>query len=132
MSGDYAPFCRCPDVGKECEGFEVEAARRLAVDLGVRLAIIRFRWPELRQDLEAGKFDVAMSGITMRPERLLFASFTRPYAVTSTVVLVKNTKRFSSLAAVNQPGVRLAVNAGAVISSKLLMLNLVQRLFLSR
>ncbi len=118
MSGDYAPFCLCPESGEstrtndQCVGFEVEAARRLAANLGVRLEIVRFHWPELRHNLEAGKFDVAMSGVTMRPDRLLFATFTHPYAVAGTVVLVADPKRFPSVAGVNQTGVRLAVNAG--------------------
>ncbi len=78
----------------------------------MQLAIVRFRWPELRRDLEADKFDVAMSGVTMRPERLLFATFTHPYAVAGAVVLVADHTRFPSTMAVNQSGVRLAVNAG--------------------
>lgn len=112
MSGDYAPFCLCSEAEDSCAGFEVDAAHRLAVDLGVGLEIVRFRWPELRQDLEAGKFDVAMSGVTMRPERLLFAAFSRPYAVAGAVVLVADQKRLPTITAVNQPGVRVAVNAG--------------------
>lgn len=112
MSGDYAPFCICQEPNDACTGFDVEVARRLAADLGVTLKIVRFLWSELRQDLEGEKFDLAMSGITMRPDRLLFADFTRPYAVAGAVVLVADKKRFSSMSAVNQPGVRLAVNAG--------------------
>lgn len=112
MSGDYAPFCVCNAASSDCEGFEVEVAHRLAVDLGVKLEIVRFRWPELRQDVEAGKFDLALSGITMRPERLFFAAFSYPYAVAGAVVLVADTVRFPSVATINQSGVRLAVNAG--------------------
>jgi cyclohexadienyl dehydratase len=118
MSGDYAPFCLCPaseespGSNEKCTGFEVETARRLAADLGVRLEIVRFRWPELRHDLEADKFDVVMSGVTMRPERLLFATFTRPYAVAGAVVLVADPQRFPVVTAVNHTDVRLAVNAG--------------------
>jgi len=112
MSGDYAPFCVCPGPGVECFGFEVDTARRLAADMGVNLEIVRFRWPELRKDFVEEKFDLVMSGVTMRPERLLFASFSRPYAVAGTVVLVSEKDLFPSVTAVNQPGVRLAVNAG--------------------
>ena len=112
MSGDYAPFCVCPESNDDCFGFEVDAARRLAADMGVKLQIIRFRWPELRKDFKEEKFDIVMSGVTMRPERLLFSSFSRPYAVAGAVVLVADKDRFPSVTAVNRAGVRLAVNAG--------------------
>ncbi len=112
MSGDYSPFCVCPEASETCAGFDVDVARRLATDLGVTLEIVRFQWANLRQALEDEKFDIVMSGTTMRPERLLFADFTRPYAVAGAVVLVIDKKRFSSMNAVNQTGVRLAVNAG--------------------
>ncbi|MBI3246655.1 MAG: transporter substrate-binding domain-containing protein [Deltaproteobacteria bacterium] len=112
MSGDYAPFCVCTESAQECSGFEVEMARRLAADLAVRFDIVRFRWPELRHDVMAEKFDLAMSGVTMRPERLLWSTFTHPYAVSGAMVLVADTSRFPSVAAVDQAGVRLAVNAG--------------------
>ena len=112
MSGDYAPFCVCPESNDDCFGFEVDAARRLAADLGVELQIVRFQWPDLRRDFQEEKFDLVMSGITMRPERLLFAVFSRPYAVAGAVVLVADKDRFPSVTAINQAGVRLAVNAG--------------------
>ena len=112
MSGDYQPFSRCEDSSSECRGLDVDIAQRLARDLGVTLEIVRFQWPDLLEDLSANAFDVAMSGVTIRPERALIASFTRPYLIAGAVVMVAETERFPSLAAVNQPGVRLVVNAG--------------------
>lgn len=79
MSGDYQPFSLCEGSSSECRGLDVEIAQRLAIDLGVTLEIIRFRWPELLKDLSDNAFDIAMSGVTIRPERALVATFTRPY-----------------------------------------------------
>jgi cyclohexadienyl dehydratase len=112
VSGDYRPFSFCVEGETDCEGFDVEVARRAAADLGVQVTFVRFRWPQLLDDLDAEKFDMAMSGITIRPERLLRATFTRPYAVAAAVVLVTDAKRFATLAAVDQPSIRVAVNAG--------------------
>jgi cyclohexadienyl dehydratase len=112
VSGDYQPFSICSAHLTDCRGFDIDVAQRVATDLGVRLELVRFRWPDLRTDLAAGKFDVAMSGVTLRPERTLTATFTRPYAVAQAVVLVADRERFPSLAAVDQAGVRVAVNAG--------------------
>lgn len=112
VSGDYQPFSVCPENLTDCRGFDIDVAQRVATDLEVRLELVRFGWPDLRTDLAAGKFDVAMSGVTLRPERTQTATFTHPYTVTQAVVLVADRDRFPSLAAVDQAGVRVAVNAG--------------------
>jgi cyclohexadienyl dehydratase len=112
VSGDYHPFSVCSEDMTHCEGFDVEVARQIAIDLGVQVSFVRFRWPELLADLTSAKFDIAMSGITIRPERVLRATFTRPYAMAAAVVLVADGKKFSTLADVNHEKVRVAVNAG--------------------
>jgi cyclohexadienyl dehydratase len=73
-SGDYAPF------SLSGRGFDVEVAGALAKDLGLRVEWVRFRWPELRSMVDAGRFDVAMSGITWRPERAVVGWMTRAVA----------------------------------------------------
>lgn len=73
-SGDYAPFSLAGS------GFDVDVAVALAKDLGLRVEWVRFRWPELRSMVEAGGFDVAMSGITWRPERAVVGGMTRAVA----------------------------------------------------
>jgi cyclohexadienyl dehydratase len=103
-SGDYAPFSFEHD-GK-LEGLDVEVARRFARDEGRPLELLAFRWPELTRDLVAGRFDLAMSGVTMRPERAVVGVFTRPVAEAGAVVVAYNRidPRSSAL--------RLGVNAG--------------------
>jgi len=103
-SGDYAPFSLERD-GRP-DGLDVEVARRFAHDSGRRLELVRFRWPELTSDLIAGRFDLAMGGVTMRPERAVAGAFTRPVAVAGAVVLAR--QRLDPGAS----GLRLGVNAG--------------------
>jgi cyclohexadienyl dehydratase len=112
-SGDYAPFSELASDGT-WHGFDLEIARRLARDLGMRLELVRFRWPQLLADMERGAFDVAMSGVTMNATRAVVGRYTRPYAVVGTVVLIRTeeARRFDSLITLDQPGVRVAVNAG--------------------
>ena len=62
-SGDYAPF------SKDGAGFDVDVARLFAAEQGRPLELVPFKWPELAQSLERGDFDVAMSGVTWRPDR---------------------------------------------------------------
>lgn len=108
-SGDYAPFSTAADGA--LEGLDVEIARRFAHDTGRRVEFVRLRWPALRADLDAGRYDVAMSGVTMRPERALTGVFTRPVATTGAVVLVRRNVR-AALGDLDRPPVRMAVNAG--------------------
>ncbi|MFN8545003.1 MAG: transporter substrate-binding domain-containing protein [Candidatus Binatia bacterium] len=111
-SADYPPFS---SIGrKEIEGLDVEIARRFARDTGRRLELVTFRWPDLTRDLAAGRFDVAMSGVTIRPERTLVGTFTRPMVESGAVVLVRP-EVARTAAQVDTPGLRLGVNAGGYL-----------------
>jgi cyclohexadienyl dehydratase len=96
----------------EFDGFEAVAARAYAAELGVELEWVRFRWPELAADLASGRFDVAMSGVTVRADRSLAAPFTRPVALSSAIAVVADPTRFPDLDALNAEAVTIAVNAG--------------------
>jgi cyclohexadienyl dehydratase len=61
-------------------GFDVELAEQLTRDLGFEIRWVPFRWPELAAELAAGKFDVAMGGITWQPARAVTGYLTRAVA----------------------------------------------------
>lgn len=73
-SGDYPAFSRAG------EGFDVAVAGLLAAGLGTRIEWVSFRWPELRDRVRGDAFDVAMSGITWRPEREVVGWMSRAVA----------------------------------------------------
>lgn len=112
-SGDYAPFSMTTASGAR-EGLDIDLVRRLGADIGCDVELVAFKWPDLNAQLEAGRIDLVASGITMRPERALIGRFSRPYAMTGALALVRaaDTDRFKTLADLNQRGVRVAVNAG--------------------
>jgi cyclohexadienyl dehydratase len=111
-SGDYAPFTSVPD--DMWTGLDIDLAMRLAKDLGARIELVPFTWSSLATDVGRGSFDVAASGVTVRADRALVGRFSRPYATTGAVALVRPRERprFPGVAALNRPGVRLAVNRG--------------------
>lgn len=74
-SGDYAPF------SKAGQGFDIDAARLVAAALGQELVFVPFRWPELEADIARGEFDLAMSGVTWRPERALIGRMSLAVAI---------------------------------------------------
>jgi cyclohexadienyl dehydratase len=111
-SGDYAPFSWNQD--GILEGLDIDMARRMAEDLGVEVRFVRFAWPDLGAEFRAGKFDMVLSGVTVRPERAVLGRYSRPYAVVGAVALVRaeDADRLNGVESLDQPGLRIVVNAG--------------------
>lgn len=112
LSGDYAPFSLERD--SALTGSDVVLARRLAAHLGVAVAFVHTSWPTLMADLQAGRFDVALGGVSVTPERAAVAAFSVPYHDGGKTFIAPCSagSRFASLAAADQPGVRVIVNPG--------------------
>ncbi len=111
-SGDYAPFSVAASDGRAVSGFDLAIASRYARDRGMTLAVVRFRWSRLTDDLAADRFDVAMSGVTVRPERSVLGRFTVPVVESGAVVLVRPGRAASTLDDLDDPAMRIAVNTG--------------------
>jgi cyclohexadienyl dehydratase len=112
-SGDYPPFSEVI-TGGGYEGLDVDVARRLAADLGCDVRFVPFRWPELLARLGSGDLDLVMSGVTMRSERAVAGRYTRPYAFTGAVAVLRPDSLMSPAGVddLNRPGIRIAVNRG--------------------
>jgi cyclohexadienyl dehydratase len=112
-SGDYRPFSFY-DADGTLTGFDVRVAERLAAYLERRLELVPFRWPELTSALQADAFDIAMSGVTIRPDRAVQLAFSRPYICTGAVAVIRASARakFGRLEDLDHPNVRIVVNAG--------------------
>jgi len=109
-SGDYAPFSSA--VEDRIEGFDLTLARAFAADTGLELEFQRFAWPTLSRDVGAGHFDVAMSGVTVRPERSVIGRFSVPVARSGAVVLTRAVHADGGLDGLDRPDVTIAVNQG--------------------
>ncbi len=109
-SGDYAPFSIWPENAEKPRGFSPELLRSWSRATGRRIEWVRFTWPELIEDARAGRFDLAASGITVRPDRSVVGTFSVPLARTSAVVLVSSPKL--TLGDLNSAKRRIAVNRG--------------------
>jgi cyclohexadienyl dehydratase len=111
-SGDYPPFSDWPIDRAEPTGFSVEVARIYAASRGQRSEWARFRWPELSSDLSSSRFDLAISGITVRPDRSVAGRFSIPLTTSGAIVLVEQTSQIRTVVDLGRPGLALAVNAG--------------------
>jgi len=90
----------------------VEVAQAYAASQDQRIEWVRFRWPELLDDLESGHFDLALSGITVRADRSVEGRFSVPLTTSGAVVLVEASSNLRSPLDLQRPGLSLAVNAG--------------------
>lgn len=113
-SGDYAPYSFATKAAQDwpagLSGFDIEVMEAYARDRGLQIQWRPFRWPNLLDGLEGDDFDVAAGGITVRPERSVAGTYTVPLAQSGAVLLSQ--KPATSLAAIDQPGAVIAVNAG--------------------
>jgi polar amino acid transport system substrate-binding protein len=64
----------------ELMGFEVDVARQLAADMGIKAQLLAYDVDRLVPALEAGEIDVIAAGLTITPERALHVNFSQPYA----------------------------------------------------
>jgi cyclohexadienyl dehydratase len=110
-SGDYAPFS-FTESDESLAGFDVAVARRFAEDEDLELELVRFSWPGLLADLRANRFDVAMGGVTVTPERSVAGRFSAPVATSGAMALVQEDSAYRSVEDLGLPGTRLVVNAG--------------------
>lgn len=117
MTGDYAPFSAdsgSADAGGSLVGADVDMAIAYAVSLGVQPRFVRTSWPTLMQDYRAGRFDIAMSGISVTPERATVAAFSLPYHHGGKTPIVRcgTQADFDTLAEIDRPTTRVVVNPG--------------------
>jgi cyclohexadienyl dehydratase len=111
-SADYAPFSHAKNERAEPEGFDVALVRAWASERGRKIAFVRFHWPQLVSALAAGRFDVAASGVTVRPDRSAAGRFTVAVAETEAIALARNPERWGGSATLDRPQIRIAVNRG--------------------
>ncbi len=112
VTGDYPPFS--VESGDRLSGADVDLARQLAVNLHAQPVFIRTSWRSLLDDLRQGDFDVAMSGISVTPERQAEAAFSTPYSSGGKTIIARcaDVGRFHDLAGVDRARVRVVVNPG--------------------
>ncbi len=114
MTGDYKPFTfRDPD--GTWRGADVEMAKRLAAALGVQAVFVPTTWGTMMADFQAGKFDIAMGGVTILKPRAEKGPFTQAVFVDGKRPIARcaDKDRFTSIAAIDRPEVRVIVNPGA-------------------
>ena len=115
-TGDYKPMSFLdPETGSYW-GFDTELAEDLASSLDAEIEYVPTSWPTLTEDTLAGKFDLAICGITITDARKEQALMSDGYLQNGKTVLCRaeDAARYCSLEAVNRPGVRVMENPGGL------------------
>ena len=112
-SGDYPPFSlAAAQADAPPTGYGPSVIQAYAEERGREIEFVSFRWPSLLEALTQDRFDIAVGGLTVRPDRLLAGRFSVPVAQSGALVLVPKESRFRDLETLNKPDVRIAVNHG--------------------
>jgi polar amino acid transport system substrate-binding protein len=111
----YAPWAARGSDG-ELIGFEVDVARQLAADMGVRAELLTYDVERLIPALEAGEIDLIAAGLTITPERALHVNFSAPYAESGIGLATHlgRTADVDDIAELDDPAVTLAAVEGSV------------------
>ena len=112
-TGDYKPFT-FKDADGSRWGADVAMAEDLALSLGVKLVFVPTLWADILADQVAGKFDIAMGGVTITPPRAEKAHFSKPMFTDGKRPITRcaDKDKFQALDAINRPEVRVIVNPG--------------------
>lgn len=97
-------------------GFSIDAARRLADDMGVGVEFVETSWSGIIPDLLNREFDLIMSGLWVTVPRALVINFTTPTAAEGIHVIASRdaAARLKSPADLDRPGIKIAVDAGTL------------------
>jgi len=112
-TGDYKPYTfKRPD--GDFEGIDIAMARSLADSLGVKVEWVQTTWKTLMPDMQVGKCDIGMGGISVTLERQKKAYFSNTLDSDGKIPLVRcaDQAKYQTIEQINQPDVRLVEPAG--------------------
>ncbi len=109
----FVPWAMQDKTG-EWIGFEIDMARKLAQDMGVKVQFVPTKWEGLIPGLLTGKFDLIIAGMMGTPQRALKINFTQPYDFSALQILANKevAKGMDAVADYNSPDVLVLVRNG--------------------
>ena len=113
-TGDYRPMSYRDAGTGTYDGYDAELAAILADTLHVKVEYVPTTWPTLTADTQAGKFDIAICGISRTYDRARMMAMSDGYAETGKTILCRRDEagRYQTLADLDKPEVRVMVNPG--------------------
>ena len=111
--GDYKPFSFQKAEGA-FEGIDVDLMTGFSASLGAKPEWVKTTWANLLPDLNAGKCDIAVGGVSVTTDRQKRAFFSTPYMVNGKTPIARcaDVAKYQSVAAIDKPSVRVIFNPG--------------------
>ncbi len=95
-------------------GFDIDIAREMAKELGLRLSVQNISWGNLIPSLNARRIDVIVAGMSITESRKRLVLFSEPYMSVGQTVLISTRHRdeVATLDDLNKPSYRVAFKPG--------------------
>ncbi len=113
MSGDQPPFSMTANDGSMF-GLDVDMAKGLANNIGVKANLVKMNFKDLIPALQAGEIDMIISGVTMTMERNKKVAFIGPYLISGNTFATKSKElaAATSVEDLDKEGVKISVMQG--------------------
>ena len=100
----------------ELIGFEIDIAKQLAADMGVKIKFKEYQWNKMIPALKKGEIDIIASGLSITPKRSREINFSNPYSSSgySLVTNLSLTKDFTSIKDLNNEKIYITALKGTV------------------
>ena len=108
-SPDFPPFEELQSDGS-VTGIEIEIMELICQELGVTLDIQQMNFDTVLPGIQAGKYDVGVSGISVTPKREKNVKFTVPYCLAAQAIVVLGTSDIQGKA--DLTGKKISVQSG--------------------
>jgi len=97
-------------------GSEIDMAKRLAADMGLKPELALYEWKALTTALKEKEIDIIVSGMGINPSRAMQVNFSRPYGDAGVGLAANSslTSAFKSMDELKQPNINIGVIANTV------------------
>ena len=114
-TGDWNPMTLKDPATNEYKGFDIDIAKELAKDMGVKINFVPTEWKTLVVGITTNKYDISTSA-SLNAKRALSAGYSDSYLNYYQVPLTlkKNLDKFSDWEDINKKNVKFAVTLGTV------------------
>jgi len=117
-SADYAPYewPMAEDGEQTLVGIDIEIAKLIADSLGMNLKVVNKGFDFLLDDLENGKVDFVMAGMTPTADRALVVDFSQVYyeAIQCVLIATENQSVYTTAESLNVATVKVGAQLGTI------------------
>jgi cystine transport system substrate-binding protein len=118
LEGTYPPFnFKDPKTG-QLTGYDVDVARLVAAQMGLKPEFVTTEWTAILSGLGAGKYDAIVSQVGITPKREQAFDFSQPYTYSSPQLIVRRNERASYASLNDLKGKKVGVGQGSVFEQQ--------------